>query len=1221
MFSQEQNKFILFPKEDIEITQALHPSNSIPLYSFTAKLPEGNAVDFGRDATNYQIDPNGSSSTRNLWQIKTIRNIYNDSITYNYESYNYWSYKMFGQTYEFHSAQASNPPSTTVSKINYYDTRLQSINFPGGVINFYTISRDDMPTKALDEITVQNTEGVIVKRIKFYYSYFYGNNYDVLPMVNSTANGNIPSGYKFQRLKLDSVSMGVGQNLPVRYRFNYYTNNPLPSKYTFSQDHWGFYNGIANTSANSYLPNIIPQLFTGGDRRVKPDYSNAFALKSITYPEGGKTELVYENNLTGVWNTPQYLMDMYQDDNLVNKFSAMTISSYSRSTSNPAPTYTDANGTRFFKKQFTVANGFVMDGFGWQCSTNFGISSLETTMPYNTNNVTFKLELIGSGGTRTTIKEWNNTQNISPYTRTSSNNQSIALRAGNYEMTVALVYANPVGSAAENQPYNLYFNLYWRELNPATNALYAGGLRIKDINYYSSEGILAKKKSYSYTNPYADANLPNFTSGRAITFPNYYQKKIVIKTPPDVTDFIEFFSSNSIDPLETTGGGYSGYEYVDEYDIDYNNPSNNMRTGYHFSFNMPYFGQLYNYIGRAITEPQEWMRGKLLYKYSYKNNTIIRKEDYAYYDWSPHLSNGTNEDYVQDINTDLISFQYFQRIMNQAGSNNITYYQADFYDVNNDCMYWYYGADDYTQTNPPGELFCNNAVHVPYVLHYTAFDKPKTKTITTIDDNNNSIVQTENYFYDRTPNLHQLTRSETNNSLNQTIKSETKYPFDFSTTSPYNTMLTRHILNTPVEQLNSKGSLLMNASRTNFFDWGNNIIAPLDIQQKFLTNAYEYRMRFTSYDTKGNLLAANKESDQKVNYIWDYAKMYPVAEISNSQNGIFAYTSFETTETGNWAYSGTPVVNTTAITGKKVYTFNGSNSISKTGLTSANSYIVSYWTNTGAALSIAGTQAGFPLQGRTVAGWTYFEHQVTGQTQVSLSATSGSIDEVRLYPLNARMMTYTYTPLVGMSSQCDANNRISYYEYDAVNRLTLIRDQDKNILKKICYNYAGQPIDCSSPCVNTSPSWQNTTDPLRCQTNSCGNTGYQEQKQQDVNICSPTYGQYQWVTAGNNPSVCVPVAGINISYSNTDNIAGYVAVYTNTSTNVVTTFTIPSGTGTLGCLPSGIYTVDIHKVSGIAPFLAISCGATTVTGTSAIFNNVNIGRISSRSISISYNAL
>ncbi len=312
--------------------------------------------------------------------------------------------------------------------------------------------------------------------------------------------------------------------------------------------------------------------------------------------------------------------------------------------------------------------------------------------------------------------------------------------------------------------------------------------------------------------------------------------------------------------------------------------------------------------------------------------------------------------------------------------------------------------------------------------------------------------------YDNYENV-QLTRSIKYNSDQTAISTHFKYPFDFKAPGNiYQKMVDANIVNPVVEQTVKSNTTTLYSIKTNYKDWfsNGNTLVPWYVDYIYKTNSPVTRLRYHLYSNSGNPLEISKEHDVKVSYIWDEENVFPLAEVTNAMENEVAFANFEGQGNGKWNLSGGAVSSQHRYTGRKSFTLIAGNTISKTGLSAGKTYKVSYWKKSGSVLvnGLSGTS------GITRNGWTYYEHLFSNSTTATIAGTA-QIDELRLHPLVANMISYNYDPLIGIISSCDNNNNVSTYEYDNLGRLIIIRDQDNNILKKICYNYAGQPENCT----------------------------------------------------------------------------------------------------------------------------------------------------------------
>ncbi|WP_298548420.1 RHS repeat domain-containing protein [uncultured Aquimarina sp.] len=169
------------------------------------------------------------------------------------------------------------------------------------------LQREDLlGQSAITSINAYNTLGQTIKAFELDYSYF----------VSESGSGIYPAGDK--RLKLDAIrevevfsDQGTVNTSPTTpkektHRFDYFNPTQLPHISSHYMDLWGYYNGggahITNVVGNRFLFNEQYGLtrldydFPGSDRTSKPQFAINGTLQKITYPTGGSTEFFFNGH-------------------------------------------------------------------------------------------------------------------------------------------------------------------------------------------------------------------------------------------------------------------------------------------------------------------------------------------------------------------------------------------------------------------------------------------------------------------------------------------------------------------------------------------------------------------------------------------------------------------------------------------------------------------------------------------------------------------------------------------------------------------------------------------------------------------------------------------------------------------------------------------------------------------------------------------------------------
>ena len=1027
-------KVVLQKQENINIQFLTNGS------SFTITDDQGNKFYFNTQETC----TTGGSSVITSWRLSKIVTEQQDSVIFNYTPGGGGIVQPdVNQTFNAYCSNAGGPFSTNPLQSTYNDQTLQSIDFTNGRLLFlFDANRNDLNgAYKLDSIFLysKNSAGALAyqKEHDFYYSYF---------------NGTYPSGntYEFNRLKLDSVKeVSGGVSIPP-YSFIYNNINPgaNSAKHSFNVDHWGYFNGTANTVLIPTIttlynpPGANQQYFqyTGGNRLPNSTFMQTFSLQQVTYPTGGKTVLTYQSNDYDYTNSSYNGSGGFQSLSLVPMDSIVNIVNHGTT-----------SGTINLSTIFPLANNI----------NNPSNLTVKIAFRYQNNNDTLYrsplgkiyFNFTGPGGINI-HQDINGATCLSPGSVCSINIPLTLIDTGTFSWSGYIDASIDTVTKFSEIHVDFQYQETQYNYNLLENNSYispASGLRIQNITNYTSTGAPASGKAYTYgylQDKLGTGTPQQYSYGRLMSFPNYVRYVSISTSQEGWCTSLSLFSSSNTSLTSVIQGNIVGYDQVTEFDIDPVTGLDNGKTVYNY-FNSADTPILVSGFGLPGTlNMGNNLNGLLLSKMTFANNGGA---------------------YSKITETD----SYYHT------TNRIVYYSPKYIYINGNN-----GFNGNLCAADTAVGWQTNACFYPSIKSERILSDSSYNYAYDQSNQLNYVLTVNRNYYDN-PVHYQVTRSNTIDSKGNSLTTHLKYPQDYvSGNSIIDSMIRRNMVSETIEK---QDSLYYAGSQTGYITGaqlslfrqvgsGSLPIVPdkiykLDIQSP-VTNfqPFSFTLNTTSMDSRNRLMASFDQYDaynnmqqytttdqNPVSIIWDYSHVYPIAQAKNAVITDVAATSFEADGYGNWSpYTGV-ITNVTNApfppTGNRYYNLTTSATLSKSGLVSGNVYIVSYWSQNG-SYSISGGTGSF-ITGKTINGWTYYEHKITtSSTTLTISGT-GTIDEVRLYPATALMTTYTYSPLVGMTTTCDPDNKVTYYFFDVFGRLKWVKDQDGNIIKTFQYHYLG----------------------------------------------------------------------------------------------------------------------------------------------------------------------
>ncbi len=883
---------------------------------------------------------------------------------------------------------------------------LEEITFTGGNIKFFLAENDRLDyqnKKALKKIEVYNNYSKI-NTFLFHNDSYFGD------MSAYTSNQN---DQRYLRLKLDSLS--IGNNLNKKYKFDYFTPEDVPERHSTSVDFWGYYNLQSNGT-------LIPEIqlsnssLSGANRDANLQGSKTGTLKKLTYPTGGFTEFEYElhsfpseidNTRTETFGTQIHLgqTDPYYpnfcDDNPSNPKYETGSFIIRPDELNGLVTLRIVNSKPQETSGGNQAQSFViyktLNEEDLACRSENDPYQCATGTPldycedlHNGHPSIVRRGVYNVGGGTSVVDE------VLSGTRYDYQGNIIDyapyLEPGAYH--VYLFNNNPNVTMSINKSADLVI-----EGDDAIANGYTGGLRIKTMSDFGSETEVATRKAYIYDDIMSDSLRPNVadilninsSSGVNHQYLDFY--KTISNRTYSLVNLGNFCPSTYYCTTTSHNRSPNNRARISPYNVAYSHVTELRYSENEVQPNGLAIYDFYNDVEE--NRYSQFSKTKML------NGKIIKERYYAIE--NNHFKQLEEKNYLYSKHgslSDLAYGMYFDQGSRTFSATRVVKQTSD--------GKYYYVFEDYNACDPPvGEYLLTGEGIPDYSAKFYTATSYWTKLNKTIEKSflSDEVTLEKTFYYDN--DIHkQITREVTKSSNGNSIITKTYYPDD-------------------VTDITSLG----------YDDLDSNIELPTINELKVQHRISEPIQVETTVKDGATVLS---QSVQRTNY----KEWHPDIVLPKDVQTL----------------KGTYNASSNVLQDRVVFHSYDTNGNLKEVSKKDGAKIVYIW----------GYNEQYPIA--KIENATYSE--VSGQVAnlqalsnadndrtIGSSGNEGALRDALTTLRNtaalsdALVTTYTYDPLIGVTSITDPSGQTVYYHYDSFNRLEMVTDKDNKVLSKNQYHY------------------------------------------------------------------------------------------------------------------------------------------------------------------------